>query len=107
MPWTIQNRKGKYYVVKESTGEAVDSGYEDRDDAIAHLGALYANVPEVHKKLKTINWEDREKACCSTCAKTGGSCETDGEHETTGAEVSAAISDYLKTTMKGKAAGHG
>jgi hypothetical protein len=52
MPWhiahNIEGCKGGYAVVLDSTGETVTC-HKTKEDAKAHLGALYANVPDVQK----------------------------------------------------------
>lgn len=52
MPWhiahDIEGCKGGYAVVLDSTGETVTC-HKTKEDAKAHLGALYANVPDVQK----------------------------------------------------------
>lgn len=52
MPWHIANNiegcKSGFAVVLDSTGEIVTC-HKTKEDAKAHLGALYANVPDVQK----------------------------------------------------------
>lgn len=45
MPWKIVEEDGKYWVVKETTGEhAHKKPYSNRAKALAFMKALYANV---------------------------------------------------------------
>lgn len=51
MPWEIIKRKSQFCVVKKDTGEIVPGGcYRDRQSAVQHLRALYANLPEEEKR---------------------------------------------------------
>lgn len=46
MPWELRQRDDKWCVVKATTDETVPGGCHDsRDDAAAHMRALYANEP--------------------------------------------------------------
>lgn len=51
MPWRIQKKGDKWLVVKEEDGKVVGT-HPSREKALAHLRALYANVPEARKEAK-------------------------------------------------------
>jgi hypothetical protein len=52
MPYHIEHQGNKYNVVVDATGKVVGS-HPSRAKAQAHLGALYANVPDVKKDFAT------------------------------------------------------
>lgn len=49
MPWEIKKQGERYCVVKKGSGETVKC-HPMRADAVKHLRALYANVPEARGK---------------------------------------------------------
>ena len=51
MPWVIVRKDGKSCVCKKASGEVVKC-HDKRRDALAHLRALYANVPEARQEDK-------------------------------------------------------
>jgi len=51
MPWHIEEQDDEYCVIQDDTGE-VERCYPNRDDALALLRALYANVEEASKMLR-------------------------------------------------------
>lgn len=60
MPYKIQRKDKKYAVVNADTGETVPGGlHTTRDDALAHMQALYSNVEDASKSddswLSTYN----------------------------------------------------
>ena len=50
MPWKIQGKDDKCYVVNQNTGKHKNKKPMSRARAKAYLKALYANVPEARKK---------------------------------------------------------
>lgn len=51
MPYDIYKRKDKWVVVNDETGK-VKGTHNTRKEALAHMRALYANVPEAREKAK-------------------------------------------------------
>ena len=47
MPWEVQEREGKWVVVKEGSGEAVGT-HDSREGAMAQMRALYAREGAMH-----------------------------------------------------------
>ena len=53
MPWEIKKQGNGFVILNQDTGQLVRGGYHaDKEKALAHMRALYANVPEAstHKK---------------------------------------------------------
>jgi len=50
MPWKITGKDDKCYVTNQNTGKRKNKKPMSRARAKAYLRALYANVPESHKK---------------------------------------------------------
>ena len=49
MPWTVQKHGGKWAVVKKDGGKVVGT-HSSREEAMAHMRALYANVLDMKHK---------------------------------------------------------
>jgi hypothetical protein len=54
MPWHISEQDGKYCVVKNDTNETVTC-HDTRQQALDHIAALYANVPDATKAGRSIS----------------------------------------------------
>lgn len=60
MPYDIYKRKGKWVVVNDETGK-VKGTHATRKEALAHMRALYANVPEAREKAAKRERARRKK----------------------------------------------
>jgi hypothetical protein len=59
MPWSLQNRDGKWCVVKQGAADPVPGGcHPDRASAIKHQRALYANEARVASMYAELDAQD-------------------------------------------------
>jgi len=54
MPYKIEHKNDKWQVVEEDTGKAVGEPHDTKEEAKAHMKALYANVDDAQKSYKII-----------------------------------------------------
>ena len=100
MPWNIVKRDGQYCVVKEGSSEAVPGGCHSRkEEAAAHMGALYANVPEAKAACDRMDWAKLDaEPCCQECAgKTEG--EMESEEEIDSEDEGIEVEDWLTALL--------